>query len=114
MNKKSFAKRLRKDLTPAERILWSKLRNFQLEGKKFRRQQVIDHYIVDFVSFETRLIIEIDGGQHNSEEGIQKDLSRSQYLEKQGFRIIRFWNDDVIFRTDTVLEEIQRYITPSP
>ena len=93
---------LRQNPTEAEKIIWFMIRNNQL-GYKFRRQQPIDHYIVDFICFEKRLIVEIDGGQHNEET----DRERSDYLHKQGFEILRFWNNDVIENKEGVFETIQ-------
>jgi len=99
------AKNLRKRLTDAERLLWNHLRAKQIEGVKFRRQEPIDNYIVDFVCFENRLIIEVDGGQHAIEK--EKDFERDNYLKKNGFRILRFWNNQVFTNIDGVLEIIR-------
>ncbi|HEY0836828.1 MAG TPA: endonuclease domain-containing protein [Azospirillum sp.] len=92
----------RQSATDAERRLWSALRNHRLAGLKFKRQQPIDRYIADFVCFECRLIIEVDGGQH----GVQTDARRTAYLEAQGFRVLRFWNPEVLTRLDDVLATI--------
>lgn len=89
----SIAKNLRKRPTDAESILWKHLRLKQIEGFKFRRQVPIDNYIADFVCFEKRLIIEIDGGQHAIES--VKDGKRDEYLRENGFKILRFWNNEV-------------------
>jgi very-short-patch-repair endonuclease len=108
---------LRQQGTPAERVLWSKLRNKQLNGVKFRRQQPLGHYIVDFVSFDKKLIIEIDGGQHNEEEILSQDEVRTAWLKSQGFRVIRFWNNEVLENLEGVLLNIQMAIdtqAPSP
>lgn len=78
-----------------EKALWMKLRNKQLEGVKFRRQQPIGPYIVDFVNFERKLVIEIDGGQHNEEEIREGDEERTTWLKKRGYRVLRFWNNEV-------------------
>jgi very-short-patch-repair endonuclease len=85
----------------------------QMGGLKFRRQQPIDHYIVDFVCFENRLIIEIDGGQHAENE---KDLERDKYLAENGFKVLRFWNNEVFTNIEGVLEVIRTSCleTPSP
>jgi len=104
--KVGLARELRRKQTDAERMLWAKLRNMQLEGVKFRRQQSIGNYIVDFVSFEEKVIIEIDGGQHNEERKIEKDEQRKMWLEGEGFSIIRFWNNDVLLNTEGVLMKI--------
>ena len=104
-NKLEFAKELRKQSTDAEELLWSLLRLKQLDGFKFRRQQPIDHFIVNFVCFETRIVIEVDGGQHLTDK--DSDTKRGNYLNKQGFRILRFWNHEVLSNVDGVLEVIR-------
>jgi len=96
--------------TPAERVLWSKLRNKQLDGAKFRRQQPLRKYIVDFVSFEKKLIIEIDGGQHNKDEVLSQDKVRTAWLNSQGFRVMRFWNNEVIENLEGVIQKILEII----
>jgi very-short-patch-repair endonuclease len=98
------ARELRKNLTKAEQVLWRHLRLRQLRGHKFRRQQPIGQYIVDFVCFEKRLIIEVDGGQHS--EQVLYDLKRSTWLNSQGFRILRFWNNQVLRETEAVKKVI--------
>ena len=85
-----FARDLRQKFTDAEKALWMKLRNRQVEAVKFRRQQPIGSYIVDFVSFERKLIIEIDGGQHNEEMTKERDEERTMRLEERGYRVMRF------------------------
>lgn len=100
----AFARQLRKNMTDAERHLWQRLRSKQLHGIKFRRQQSIGEYIVDFVSFKQRLVIELDGGQHALQEDY--DAVRSAFLQKQGYRVLRFWNHDVLQQTEAVLESI--------
>ena len=97
------AKRLRRDMTDAEKLLWQHLRNRQLGGFKFRRQWTIGPFIADFACIETRLIVEADGGQHS--ESI-KDAARTAYLERQGWQVIRFWNTDILTNIDGVLEAI--------
>lgn len=101
---KARARELRKNMTDAERTLWRYLRLRQFSGNKFRRQQPIGKYIVDFVCFENKLIIEVDGGQHS--EQIVYDLERSTWLEGQGFRILRFWDSQVLKETEAVKEKI--------
>ncbi|HEY1386471.1 MAG TPA: endonuclease domain-containing protein [Dongiaceae bacterium] len=86
------ARRLRNNMTDAERPLWRFLRQRQVNGLRFRRQVPIDHYIVDFACLEARLIIEVDGGQHADSE---TDKKRDAYLHSQGFRVLRLWNNDV-------------------
>jgi len=102
---KERARALRVRQTDAERLLWSRLRNRQFAGYKFRRQEVIGIYIADFVCLEAKLIIELDGGQHN--EQIDYDAERSGYLIRLGFKVLRFWNNDVLQNTDAVLEHIR-------
>jgi very-short-patch-repair endonuclease len=102
-----FARELRQKHTDAERALWMKLRNREMEGVKFRRQQPIGPYIVDFVSFQRRIIIEIDGGQHNEEKIRERDEERTMRLEERGYRIIRFWNNEVLTNPQGVLERIR-------
>src|SRR5437868_2457260 len=104
----TFARKLRKDQTDVEKNLWYKLRNRQIENIKFRRQYTIGPYIVDFVSTEKKIIIEIDGGQHNEETTRKKDEARTRYLEKNGYRVIRFWDNEVLENLDEVLEAIYR------
>ena len=90
---KHHAVRLRKELTPAECKLWARLRNNQL-GVTFRRQHAIGNYIPDFVCIKKKLIIELDGGQHLEQE--EYDQKRTKYLEEQGYKVVRFWNKDVL------------------
>jgi very-short-patch-repair endonuclease len=99
-----FANKLRRDQPDAERQLWMRLRNRQLEGHKFRRQHPIPPYIADFVCIEKALIVELDGGQHL--EFAKKDEARTRFLESKGYRVIRFWNNEVLTQTDAVLEVI--------
>ena len=101
------AKELRQTETEAEQIIWSWLRTKKLNGVKFRRQEPIGIYIVDFVTFEKKLIIEIDGGQHNIEENKANDEIRTQWLESQGFRVIRFWNNEVFTNLEGVITLIE-------
>jgi very-short-patch-repair endonuclease len=100
------AKELRQGETKAEQIVWSWLRAKKLNGVKFRRQEPVGKYIVDFVSFEKKLIIEIDGGQHSFEETKDNDEVRTQWLESQGFRVLRFWNNEVSSNLDGVIARI--------
>ncbi|MDP2756949.1 MAG: DUF559 domain-containing protein [Desulfurivibrionaceae bacterium] len=100
------ASELRNNLTDAERCLWQHLRNSQIEGVKFRRQQPIEMYIVDFVSFDKRIVIELDGGQHAEAE--RKDQQRDACLAINGFSVLRFWNNDVFENLEGVLEIIRQ------
>jgi len=111
-------RQLRREGTHAERVLWQKLRNNQINGAKFRRQQPIGNYIVDFVSpDESGLIIEIDGGQHNEDRILRRDKIRTEWLNSQGFRVIRFWNIGVLENLEGVLQQIEAVLgieAPSP
>ena len=104
------ARSLRCASTEAEKLLWQKLCARQLGGAKFRRQAPIGPYIVDFVSFTHRLVVEIDGGQHNTAQGRQHDRERTVWLESQGFRVLRFWNNQVLSNIEGVLERILQEI----
>ena len=98
------ARDLRKNLTDAERILWRHLRLRQMGAFKFRRQQPIDNYIVDFICFERRLILEIDGGHHSEQPA--RDAKRDEWLREQGFTVLRFWNNEVLEEIEAVKERI--------
>lgn len=104
-----LARNLRKNQTIQERKLWNLIRNNQL-GVKFKRQHPIGDYIVDFVCREKWLIIELDGSQHNEDENILKDNQRTKYLESRGFKVLRFWNNDVDNNIEGVILEIKKYI----
>lgn len=99
-----FARGLRHRMTDAERALWRHVRGRRFRNWKFRRQHVIGDFIVDFVCLEARLIVELDGGQH-VDRSLQ-DAERTRTLECEGFRVLRFWNDDVLIHIDAVLETI--------
>jgi very-short-patch-repair endonuclease len=111
---RDLARHLRKNMTDEERRLWWELRHRQLQGCKFRRQAPIGPYIADFVSFERKLIIELDGGQHA--EQTEEDATRTKWLTEQGFTVLRFWSHQVLEELDSVLEAIWRVVasTPSP
>jgi len=98
------ARELRKNPTEAERKLWKHIRFRQLGGHKFRRQHPVGPYIVDFVCLEKRLIVEVDGGQHC--ERVVYDAERRRWLEDQGFRVLRFWNNQVLTSVNVVKEVI--------
>jgi very-short-patch-repair endonuclease len=104
------AKALRKSQTDAEAILWSRLRNRQMAGRKFRRQVPLLGYIADFASLDAKLIIELDGSQHA--EQVEKDDARTRQLEAAGFLVLRFWNADVFTNLDGVLDAIHRVLKP--
>lgn len=98
---------LRKNPTEAEKKLWQCLRKEQLEGYKFRRQFFIGKYIVDFVCVDSKLVIEADGGQHNDNH---HDKNRDAYLRKQGYSVLRFWNNDVLQNIEGVVETIRQHL----
>ncbi len=98
---------IRKRATDAENRLWYHLKGKQLEGVKFRRQEPIGNFIVDFVAFEKRLVIEIDGAQHAEENEKDQDMRRDEWLNSQGFRVVRFWNNEVLQNLEGVLETIR-------
>lgn len=104
------ARSMRRNATTAESVLWYALRE-ALPQAKFRRQVPIGRYIADFASHRAKLIIEVDGGQHG--ERIEQDAKRTRFLEGEGFRVIRFWNNDVLTNCDGVLEQIAAAL-PSP
>ena len=106
----SRCRALRNNSTDAEHKLWRVLRSRQLNGFKFRKQVEINGYIVDFLCSERRLIIEVDGGQHSPE----RDARRTAYLKSQGFRLIRFWNNDVLQNLDGVWATIERALETTP
>ncbi len=106
-NELAFARRLRLQQTDAEKALWTRLRQRQLENVKFRRQQPIGQYIVDFVSFERKLVIEIDGSQHNREKVNDRDEQRTTCLKEGGYQVLRFWNNEVLLNLEGVLEGIR-------
>ncbi|MCP4312895.1 MAG: endonuclease domain-containing protein [Bacteroidetes bacterium] len=102
------AKDLRKQATDAERLLWKYLRAKQLGGVKFRRQQPIGKYIVDFVCFSHKLIIELDGGQHAQPDKRCYDQKRDNWLQGEGFKILRFWNTEILGNIEGVGRMIQQ------
>ena len=112
------ARRLRREGTDAERKLWSRLRNRQLGGAKFRRQYPIPPYVADFCCVEARFIVELDGGQH-AERSLE-DARRTASLEAKGYRVLRFWDNQALTETEAVLEVIYRALVeldavlPSP
>mgnify|MGYP000350114428 FL=1 len=98
-----LARNLRKNQTDAEQVLWLQFRNRRFLNYKFRRQFVIEPYIVDFVCLDLKLIIELDGSQHNEEV----DAERTLFLTQLGFKVVRFWNNDVFTNLEGVLEQIR-------
>lgn len=109
----SRERQLRHDQTEAERMLWQRLRDRRLAGFKFRRQHRIGPYYADFVCAEVKLIVELDGSQHLEQSG--HDAARTRLLESLGYRVLRFWNDELMARTEDVLDVILGALrTPHP
>ena len=105
-----LARMLRRGQTDAERNLWMALRDGRLSEVKFRRQQPIGNFVGDFVSFEKKLIIEVDGSQHATRSRSKEDATRTSWLESQGFRVIRFWDNDVLQNLEGVFSEIEHVL----
>ena len=104
VNPHQAAQRLRREQTDAERLLWSRIRAGQLNGLKFRRQFPIGHFIVDFCCRQRRLVVELDGGQHDLQR--ERDRRREMLLSERSYRVLRFWNDEVLKNIDGVLQRI--------
>jgi very-short-patch-repair endonuclease len=104
--RRAAAKKLRANTTPHERILWRALKEIPQEGTHFRRQAPIGAYVVDFFCPAKKLIVEIDGGHHNDDEPAQRDRERQGWLEKEGYRVVRFWNSEISGDINAVLEKI--------
>ena len=98
------ARRLRRNTTDAEKVLWRRIRYRQISNARFRRQHPIDPYVVDFYCAELRLVIAVDGGQHELRS--DQDAARTRWLESQGYRVVRFWNNDVLGNVEGGLERI--------
>ncbi len=99
-----YARELRNNATEAERLLWHHLRRRQLNGFKFRRQRSIGRYICDFVCLDALIVVELDGSQHVGDAPY--DAKRDAFLRSNGFRVLRFWNGDVLSQTESVVETI--------
>jgi very-short-patch-repair endonuclease len=106
----AYAKDLRRAMTDAEARLWYHLRAHRFFGLKFKRQKPLGPYIVDFVCMEHRLVVELDGSQHV--EGARYDEARDAWLASQGFKVLRFWNDEALRGTEAVLESIRLAVSP--
>jgi very-short-patch-repair endonuclease len=112
------AKALRREMTEAEKKIWQRLRSRQIDGYRFRRQVPFGRFIADFVCHEAKLIVEIDGGQHDLSS--EQEICRTRFLESQGYRVLRFWNNEVLENPDGVYTVIARELTgitptqPSP
>ena len=105
-----IAKILRKRPTNAEKVMWRHLRSKQVEGFKFRRQEPIGEYVVDFICYEKRIIVEVDGGLHSA----GKDINRDKWFVGQGFKVLRFWNNEVLKNIQGVLEVIRKHCLSHP
>ena len=101
-----FAKSMRHTATDAEHLMWQILRAKRFMNLKFRRQHVIQPYIVDFYCHEIGLVIELDGSQHGTDDAIEYDAERTKFLEALDLTVVRYWNHDVLVRTDVVLEDL--------
>ena len=108
-DKQKFVKSLRQNMTEAESLLWRHLRAHRLRGEKFRRQQAIGPYVVDFVHFGARVVVEADGGQHHES---LFHAARDRWLKAQGFRVMRFWNNDLLTNSAAVLEAVMAAVEP--
>jgi len=104
--RRATARRLRGKVTNAEMVLWRQLRTLETEGTHFRRQVPIGPYVADFACMATRLIVELDGSQHGLDANKRKDAQRTQWLESEGYRVLRFWNNEVSQSPVAVLEAI--------
>ena len=104
--RRAAAKRLRANTTPHERMLGRALKELPIDGTHFRRQAPIGRYVVDFFCPAKRLIIELDGGHHNEDATAARDSERQAWLEQEGYRVVRFWNSDVVGNLNAVMERI--------
>jgi len=115
-NLTNIAKELRKRPTEVEKLLWRYLRGKRLGELKFRRQQPVGNYIVDFVCYDKKLVIELDGGQHAKNKA--KDIKRDKWLQEHGFKVLRLWNNEVLCNVEGVLEAVKKsalfHPPPSP
>ena len=108
----AFARHLRRSSTEAEQALWNRIRNNQIKDVKFRRQQPLGPYTVDFICFEHRLIIEVDGGQHATT--VHHDELRTNWFTQRGYKVMRFWNNEVLQNMEGVLQVIAESPQPAP
>jgi very-short-patch-repair endonuclease len=100
-----FARSLRNNATPVERLLWQQLKLLKSEGRHFRRQVPIDKYIADFACHKSKLVVELDGGQHG--DAVAQDEERTQILMRHGFKVLRFWNSEVFESLEGVVDRIR-------
>ena len=111
IKKRNFARQLRRNQTDAEGKLWKLLRSNQLAGFKFRRQHVIGPYIADYCCLAEKLVIELDGGQHT--DAVSYDGDRTRFLEEKGFKVLRFWDNEVLTNPDGAVEAVLLALTPT-
>jgi very-short-patch-repair endonuclease len=104
--RRTTARRLRLNTTEAEARLWQHLRRSEMLGSHFRRQVPIGPFVADFACMAARLVIELDGSQHGTDEGTRRDAARTRWFEQEGYRVVRFWNNDLVNNMDGVLERI--------
>ncbi len=107
LEKRNFARRMRRSMTRAEVLLWAKLRGTAI-GYRFRRQAPVGPFVADFACIEARVIVEVDGATHGTPEEVARDDERTRYLERAGWRVLRFWNREIVENIDGVLETIGR------
>ena len=103
---KHLSRVLRKNMTQSEIVLWSRLRRKQLKEKQFYRQKIIGEYIVDFYCPSSKLVVQLDGSQHLTEQGLKEDAVQDDYMKRIGLRVLRFWPAEVLSNTDGVVSEI--------
>ena len=113
-NNLDLARRLRQNQTEAEKFVWRRLRNRRFANFKFRRQMPVGQYVVDFVCLQHRVIVELDGGQHNDETHKEHDSRRDGWLRSQGFTVLRYWNHEVFTEWDAIEEAIWRQLNAHP
>ncbi len=106
------ARKLRSSMSEAEKRLWYRLRAHRFCGASFRRQAVMGRYVVDFVCHDAKLVIELDGGQHSRASHFHADRRRTAWLESRGYKVLRFWNNDILSNLDGVLELIALALSP--
>jgi len=104
------ARNLRKNMTSQEQKMWALLRNKRYKNLQFKRQEPFGIYIVDFVCHNKKLIIEIDGGQHNEQNNIEYDKKRTEFFESKGYVVLRFWNNEVDNNIEGVFEKIDKFV----
>ncbi|MDE3087965.1 MAG: endonuclease domain-containing protein [Chloroflexota bacterium] len=111
----SRARELRRAMTPAEKKLWQHIRYGQLGGAQFRRQHAVGPYIVDFFCAKAKLVVEVDGDSHADPEQAKRDEERTAWLDEQkDYRVMRFWNNEVLHNIEAVLAEIMKVLNPQP